>query len=213
MPAALTIICALYSAVSPVLWSRTFTPVILSCSRRNSVTSVYTRTSAPWSLASTTFEEHSLNGSTDPSGTLTAPMMSGLTDGSSRMASFGSITSALIPALVHDSTNLAWYARSSSGNVMKNPDVSSTQWLAIFLRIMFSWMHSAADSWSVTAYLAPLWSRPWFRPVAPSAMSWRSISSTLRPLNEQSRAVPAPVMLPPMTMTSNSFFCVPDIAI
>ena len=37
------------------------------------------------------------------------------------------------------------------GRVMKKPSVSSTQWDAIRRRIMFSRMHSFADSWSVTA--------------------------------------------------------------
>jgi hypothetical protein len=35
------------------------------------------------------------------------------------------------------------------------------------LEIWFSAIHSRADSPSVTAYRAPLCSRPWLRPVAP----------------------------------------------
>ena len=45
---------------------------------------------------------------------------------------------------------------------------------------------------------------PWLRPVAPVAMSERSIKSVRRPRIAQSRCVPAPVMPPPMMMTSNS---------
>ena len=70
------------------------------------VTSVYRRTWAPWSLASTILAAHRRNGSTLPSGTLTAPMMSGFMAGSIRRASFGSTISALMPAAGFDELGL-----------------------------------------------------------------------------------------------------------
>lgn len=49
--------------------------------------------------ASNMFDAHRRNGSTEPSGTFTAPISDGLTEGSILLASSGSITSALIPAV------------------------------------------------------------------------------------------------------------------
>src|SRR5918996_6006123 len=97
---------------------------------------------------------------------------------------------------------------SSSVIATNSPPFSSNVPGQIRLRIVFSSMHSIADSASPTAYRAPECSRPWCRPVVPEVNSPRSTSVTWRPRSVRSCAGPPPVPPPPTISTWNGW--VPD---
>ena len=187
-----------------IVVSPSLTPLTSPFSFTREVTSRNLMTSAPCRTASRMLASVRRNGSTDASGTFTAPMSAGFTAGSTFIASSGVIASASMPQSRQALMNFSWYSRLSSGRVMKSPPVGSMQDDAILRRIIFSDMHSLAPSGSVTAYLAPLWSKPWLWPEAPSQRSPLSTRRVLSPRSAQSLAVAAPVIPPPMIMTSYS---------
>ena len=125
--------------------------------------------------------------------------------GSSRRASATSIRSAVMPARAQASTQRGSKAGSSSLVRTKKPSVSSTPCLPMRRRIMFSSMHSRADSLSLTAYRAPLCSRPWKRELVPWASPPCSSSRAGTPRMLRSRRMPIPVAPPPMMITVVSF--------
>ncbi len=151
MPAALITSWHSTSNASPVRVLMALTPCTLSWVRSSPSTLLWVKMRAPCSLASSTLAAARRKGSTVPSGTWTAPIMAGLALGSSCSASRGSSWRVSMPAREQASMKVFWKPMSSSGRVRNRPPVSSTQWLAIRLRMRFSWMHSRADSWSVTA--------------------------------------------------------------
>ena len=85
------------------------------------------------------------------SGTRTATFSAGFRSGSSRSASSGRSTWVGMPARSHPSRKSGRYAMSSSVMATNRPSFSSNEPGAIRRRIVFSSMHSTADSWSFTA--------------------------------------------------------------
>src|SRR3954465_4030560 len=66
----------------------------------------------------------------------------------------------------------------------------------------FSTMHSSAAMRSLTTYRPPECSRPWKRPLVPSARSARSTRIASKPRSPASQTIPAPGAPPPITSTS-----------
>ncbi len=170
--------------------------------RRILRTGLWFSTVAPWRRAELTLPSARKNGSMDASGTLTAALIPASRQGSISRASLVSISSALIPALPQAGRKRSTYSASSLLAETNRPPVSSMQNRAMRLSTAPSSAHSLAETGSVTAYLAPLWSMPWLAPVAPAAKSPASTSMTSAPLMARSLAMPVPVAPPPMMSAS-----------
>src|SRR3954451_8911010 len=159
---------------------------------------------APWAVAPRASDHTVFQASIDASGTVNTRLMSGLSRGSLLSASAGLISATGSAALRQPSRNASPYAGSSSGVTTNMPPVSSMQSGITRRRIAFSATHSSAAIGSFTTYRPPEWSRPWKRPLVPSARSARSTSVTSNPRSAASHATPAPVAPPPITRTSVS---------